>query len=84
MPVVQMLVEGETDYGPLVTRQIHKGGLPCMCGQHIVRAAARDNTGQNKDKGHTPSRSPRIEINIPDPARKPTRISGLEDRQYYI
>ena len=37
-----------------------------MCGHHNVRATAEDNTGQNTDKGHTPS--PRIGIKIPDPA----------------
>ena len=33
---------------------------PRICGQQNVRANARGNTGQNTDKGHTPS--PRIEI----------------------
>ena len=47
-----------------------------MCSQHNVRATAGDNTGQNTDKGHTPS--PRIEINIPDPAGNRTRAAGLE------
>ena len=42
-----------------------------MCGQHNVRASAEDNTGQNTDKGHTPS--PNTEIKIPEPA-------GLEGR----
>ena len=42
-----------------------------MCGQHNVMAFAKDNTGQNTDKGHTPN--PRTEIKIPDPA-------GLEGR----
>ena len=36
-----------------------------MCGQHNVMATAGDNTGQNTDKGHTPS--PRIEIKFLTP-----------------
>ena len=42
------------------TRQIHKGGFSWMCGQHNVRATARDNTLQNTRD--TPG--PRIKIKI--------------------
>ena len=49
-----------------------------MCGQHNVRSSAGDNTGHNKDKGHTPN--PRREIKIPDPAGNRTRAAGLEGR----
>ena len=34
------------------TRQVHKGGPPWMCGQHNVRAIARDNTEQNTKDTH--------------------------------
>ena len=47
-----------------------------MCGQHNVRASAKDNTGQNTDKGHTPN--PRTEIKIPDPAGNRAWAAGLE------
>ena len=60
------------------TRHIHKDCLPWMCGQHNVRVTARDNTGQNTDKGHTTS--PRIEIKISESAGNWTRASGLEGR----
>ena len=49
-----------------------------MCDQHNVRASAEDNTGQNRDKGHTPN--PRTEIKIPDPVGNRTRAAGLEGR----
>ena len=49
-----------------------------MCGQHNVRASARDSTGQNTDKGYTPN--PRIGIKIPEPAGNRTRAAGLEGR----
>ena len=49
-----------------------------MCGQHNVRASAEDNTGQSKDKGHTPN--PRTEIKIHDPIRNRTQAAGLEGR----
>ena len=49
-----------------------------MCGQQNVKATARDNTGQNTDKGHTPN--PRIGIKILDPAGNRTRAAGLEVR----
>ena len=49
-----------------------------MCGQHNDRAPAKDSTGQNTDKGHTPS--PRICIKIPDPAGNGTRTARLEGR----
>ena len=42
MPVGQMPVGGATVSGPE-----HKGRPPWMCGQHNVRASAKDNTGQN-------------------------------------
>ena len=56
------------------TRQIHKGEPPWMCGQHIARASAEDNTGQNTDKGHT--LNPRTEIKIPNRAGNRTRVAG--------
>ena len=46
--------------------------------KHNVRATAEDNTGQNTDKGHTPS--PRIGIKIPDPTGNRTRVAGVEGR----
>ena len=58
----------------LNTKQIHKGRTPWMYGQN--KSSARDKTGQNTDKGHTPS--PRIEITISDPARNRSRFTGLE------
>ena len=48
-----------------------------MCGKHNVRATARDNTGQDRDKGHTPSL--KIKIKILNPAGNRTRAAGLED-----
>ena len=39
-----------------------------------TRATVGDNTGQNTHKGHT--RSPRIEIKIPDSAGNGTRAAG--------
>ena len=45
-----------------------------MCGQHNQRATARDNTGHNTDKEHTPS--PMIEIKISDPTGNRTRVPG--------
>ena len=50
---------------------IHKCGPPWMSDQHNVRVTTRDNTGQNTDKGHTPS--PRIEIKI-------LTLPGIEPR----
>ena len=47
-----------------------------MCDQHNARATVKDNTGQNADKGHTPS--PRIEIKIPHPGANRTRAVELE------
>ena len=49
-----------------------------MCGQHNARASVEDNTGQNRDKGHTPY--PRTEIKIPDSAGNRTRVAGVEFR----
>ena len=49
-----------------------------MCGQHNVRASAKDNTGQNTDKGDTPN--PRTEIKILDPAGNRIRAAGMEGR----
>ena len=69
-----MPVWGATDCGPEQQTK-HKGGPP---GQHNGRATDRDNTGQNTDKGHTPS--PRIEIKIPDAAGNQTRAAGLESK----
>ena len=47
-----------------------------MCGQHNVRATARDNAGQNiKDTS-----SPKIEIKISDPAENRTLATGLKGR----
>ena len=45
-----------------------------MCGEHNVRVTSGDNT----HKGQTPS--PRIKINISDPAGNRTRAAGLEGR----
>ena len=45
-----------------------------MCGQHNVKATARDNTEYNR--GHTASY--RIEIKIVDPAGNRTQAAGLE------
>ena len=39
-------------------------------------------TGQNTDKGLTPN--PRIEIQIPDPAKIRTRAAGLEARDRHV
>ena len=47
--------------------------------QHNVRVSAEDNTGQSRNKGHTPN--PRIGIKIPDPAGNRTRAGGLEGRE---
>ena len=49
-----------------------------MRGQHNIRPTAKDNTGQNTDKGHTPS--PRIENKIPLPRREsnPDRRDGRQ------
>ena len=44
-----------------------------MCGQQNVRITARDNTGQNTDKGHT--LSPRIEMKISELYRNRTRAA---------
>ena len=44
--------------------QITRAGLPEICAQKNVKATARDNIGQNIDKGYTPS--PKIEMKIPD------------------
>ena len=49
-----------------------------MCGQHNVRATARYNTGQNKEKGQMPS--PKIGIKISDPAGNRTKVARLERR----
>ena len=49
-----------------------------MFSQHNVRATARDNTGQNTNKGHTPR--PRIEIKIPDFTGNRTLTGGMEGR----
>ena len=46
MPVGQMPVRKQQAVNQNI-RQMHKGGPPWMCGQHNVRATARDNTGQN-------------------------------------
>ena len=51
-----------------------------MCGQHNIRATAGDNTGQNTDKGHTPS--PRIEIKFSNPTGNRILAAGLEDRDF--
>ena len=58
------------------TREIHREGLPDICGQHNLRATIRDNTEQNTDKRHTPSS--RIEIKISDPAGNRTRVARFE------
>ena len=47
-----------------------------MCGQHYVRVTRRQH--RTEHKGHTPS--PRIEIEIPDPAGNRTRAAELEGR----
>ena len=60
------------------TRQEHKGGPPWICGKKIIRASARDNTGQNTKQGYT--LSPRIGIKNPDPAGNRIRYAGLKDR----
>ena len=61
------------------TRQIHKGGPPWnVWSQHNVRATAKDNTGQNTDKWHTPSH--RIEIKFFDPVGNRIRAAELECR----
>ena len=52
------------------TRQIRKGGPPCIC-QGLRRRQHR-----TEHKGHTPN--PRIGIKIPDPARNRTPVAGLE------
>ena len=70
MPVVQMPVGGATDCGPNTG-----GGTSWMCGQHNARATAKDNTGQNTDKGHTPSL--RIEIKISDTVGNRIRAAGI-------
>ena len=69
MPVCQM---------PLGRRQTVKQNT--ICGQHNGMATARGNTGQNTDRGHTPS--PRIEIKISDPAGNRTRVARLEGKDY--
>ena len=75
MPLGQMPVRGATDCGP-DTRQKHSGVPSRMCGQHNVRATARDNTGKNKDNGHTPNT--RKEIKIADPATNRTRVAASD------
>ena len=46
-----------------------------MCGQHNIRATARNNTGQNIVKGYTPS--PRRAIKLSDPVGNRTSYSGF-------
>ena len=46
-----------------------------MCGQHNVRATARDNTGQKTKDIH----SSRIKITISDPAGSSNPAAGFED-----
>ena len=59
-------------------RPVHKDGAPWICGQQNVKASARDNTGQDTDKGQTPS--PRIGIKILEPTENRTRAPGIEGR----
>ena len=45
------------------------------CCQQNIRVTARDNTGQNRERGHAPN--PRMEMKIPDPAVNLARATVL-------